>query len=122
MTFFSALRTLFSRKDKRLISSNDDTEKRKRASNNNSHIMNTRSVASPTGSTKQSSGNGYTFQYKDGRRYHGDTEVAYVMPNDDDGMLYTGNDIDFFFVYIIATLEADRVHQQHWMLRYALQW
>lgn len=41
------------------------------------------------------------YKYRDGRRYHGNEEVAYLLPNDDD--------------------EADRVHQQHWILRYALQ-
>ncbi|KAL7319725.1 hypothetical protein PS15m_002826 [Mucor circinelloides] len=41
------------------------------------------------------------FQFRDGRRYHADEKVSYVFPSDDD--------------------EADRVHQQHWILRYALQ-
>lgn len=49
----------------------------------------------------QTSSGGHSFQYRDGRRYHADTSMAYVLPSDDD--------------------EADRVHQQHWILRYALQ-
>lgn len=36
---------------------------------------------------KTSSKEGKSFKYnEDGRRYHGNDEVAYVMPNDDDGM------------------------------------
>lgn len=34
----------------------------------------------------KSSGNSQTFQYKDGRRYHTNAQVAYVFPCDDDGM------------------------------------
>ncbi|KAI8371069.1 S-adenosyl-L-methionine-dependent methyltransferase [Blakeslea trispora] len=44
---------------------------------------------------------GYNYQYKDGRRYHAQKDVAYLLPNDDD--------------------EVDRVHQQHWILRHAFQ-
>ncbi|KAG2203035.1 hypothetical protein INT47_013251 [Mucor saturninus] len=69
--------------------------------------MSTPETIEPTGvstegsSRNQSSSNGTNHIFRDGRRYHGDTEVAYILPNDDD--------------------EADRVHQQHWLLRYALQ-
>ncbi|CAO3637739.1 unnamed protein product [Mucor hiemalis] len=60
------------------------------------------SVVSPTTSTRQqTSSAGHSYKYKDGRRYHADESVAYVLPNDDD--------------------EADRVHEQHWILRYVLQ-
>ncbi|OBZ82718.1 hypothetical protein A0J61_09235 [Choanephora cucurbitarum] len=29
---------------------------------------------------------GYNYQYKDGRRYHAQKDVSYLLPNDDDGM------------------------------------
>jgi hypothetical protein len=87
MTIFSALKALFHRRDKRSLSA--DTEKRKRvtrkeSSSHSSHITNS-DVTTPTNSTKQTSSSGYTFQYRDGRRYHADADVAYVLPNDDDG-------------------------------------
>ncbi|KAI8974674.1 S-adenosyl-L-methionine-dependent methyltransferase [Pilobolus umbonatus] len=48
------------------------------------------------------SGNeGKKFQIIEGRRYNDEEDVAYLLPNDDD--------------------EADRIHQQHWIFRYALQ-
>jgi hypothetical protein len=80
-------------------------------------------VTSPSGSTKHSSssGNGYSFQYRDGRRYHDNAEVAYVLPNDDDGTLsclyYLFEQISHYLLY---SIEADRVHEQHWILRHAL--
>lgn len=44
------------------------------------------SISSPTTSTKQqTSSSGYSYKYKDGRRYHADESVAYVLPNDDSG-------------------------------------
>jgi hypothetical protein len=39
--------------------------------------------------SQQSSKEGHSFRYnEDGRRYHGNEEVAYVLPNDDDGLYY----------------------------------
>ncbi|GAA5806419.1 hypothetical protein HPULCUR_011953 [Helicostylum pulchrum] len=62
-----------------------------------SHIKVKEIVTSPTSTFRQ----GYKFKYEEGRRYHADEDVSYILPNDDD--------------------EADRVHQQHWILKYALQ-
>ncbi|KAL7314057.1 hypothetical protein PS15m_007713 [Mucor circinelloides] len=107
MVFFSSLKNLFSRRDKRTsnASSLHQAASKKKGlaySNGNQHNSNKSTAAnSPANSTTNNSSNGHSFQYKDGRRYHGDSDVAYVLPNDDD--------------------EADRVHQQHWILRYALQ-
>ncbi|KAI8974694.1 S-adenosyl-L-methionine-dependent methyltransferase [Pilobolus umbonatus] len=44
---------------------------------------------------------GKNFQYIDGRRYNNDEGIEYFFPNDND--------------------EADRLHQQHWIMRYAFQ-
>ncbi|CAO3637727.1 unnamed protein product [Mucor hiemalis] len=53
-------------------------------------------MESISGDSKQTTSSGKNHKFRDGRRYHGNDEVAYVLPNDDD--------------------EADRVHQQHWKL------
>ncbi|RCH84491.1 hypothetical protein CU098_001335, partial [Rhizopus stolonifer] len=60
-------------------------------------------ISSPTTSSKQanSDAGGYNYKYSDGRRYQGHDNVSYLLPNDDD--------------------ENDRIHQQHWILRYAFQ-
>lgn len=42
-------------------------------------------------STKGDSKDGLNFTFKDGRRYHNEAEVAYVLPND-----YDGNSPHFF--------------------------
>ncbi|KAI9366264.1 S-adenosyl-L-methionine-dependent methyltransferase [Pilaira anomala] len=55
----------------------------------------------PSTATSTNSRQGNKFKYEDGRRFHADQDVSYILPNDDD--------------------ETDRVHQQHWILRYALQ-
>lgn len=106
MVFFSTLKNLFSRRDKRTSNASSLRSKKKGLgySNGNQKYNGNKSSAtnSPVNSmTNNSSNNGHSFQFRDGRRYHCDSEVAYVLPNDDD--------------------EADRVHQQHWILRYALQ-
>ncbi|KAI8974693.1 S-adenosyl-L-methionine-dependent methyltransferase [Pilobolus umbonatus] len=44
---------------------------------------------------------GRNFQFIDGRRFNGDNGVDYLLPNDND--------------------EADRLHQQHWIIRYVFQ-
>jgi hypothetical protein len=42
--------------------------------------------AATTESLQQSSKEGKGFKYnEDGRRYHGNEEVVYIMPNDEDG-------------------------------------
>jgi hypothetical protein len=73
-------------------------------------------VTTPTSSSKSN------FKYnEDGRRYHGNEHVAYVLPNDDDGMHIT-----YIYIYILTSsinmmiIETDRVHQQHWILKHAL--
>lgn len=44
--------------------------------------------SSQDGSTRnQTSSNGTNHVFRDGRRYHGDAEVSYILPNDDDGLL-----------------------------------
>ena len=44
------------------------------------------SVTSPSASIKQqTSSSGHSYKFRDGRRYHADESVAYVLPNDDDG-------------------------------------
>jgi hypothetical protein len=60
------------------------TSTNKQNSVNNNNLMTT---ASTTTSSKQhTSSSGYSHQFKDGRRYHADELVAYVLPNDDDGI------------------------------------
>ncbi|KAI8088087.1 S-adenosyl-L-methionine-dependent methyltransferase [Gilbertella persicaria] len=104
MAFFSSFRLLFSKKDKRsstaTIESSSKSRKNTQLLCNQSHARNY-SLTGSTHSVNQTSSTGTNFQFKDGRRYHGDTDIAYLLPTDDD--------------------EADRVHQQHWILRYALQ-
>lgn len=90
MVFFAALKNLFSRRDKRTSNASSLRSKKKGLSYSNGSQQNNsnRSAAanSPSNSTtNNSSNNGHSFQFKDGRRYHGDSEVAYVLPNDDDG-------------------------------------
>ncbi|KAI8088040.1 S-adenosyl-L-methionine-dependent methyltransferase [Gilbertella persicaria] len=71
--------------------------------NMGSAIKSTDATCSPTTSSKQanSDAGGYNYKYSDGRRYQGHDNVSYLLPNDDD--------------------ENDRIHQQHWILRYAFQ-
>lgn len=97
MGVFSSLKNMFSKKEIKRSSSTIKSEKQIRYSKKSSistdqsniKSVSSRGIASsPSSSSKQAnSGNsGYTFQYKDGRRYHADAEVAYVLPNDDDGI------------------------------------
>jgi hypothetical protein len=82
-TFFGQL---LSRKSKRNSTQPKSNFLHKRA---HSSGMNTESLNDSTATTsKQSSTKeGRDFKYnEDGRRYHGNNEVAYVLPNDDDGM------------------------------------
>ncbi|GAA5811120.1 hypothetical protein MFLAVUS_004549 [Mucor flavus] len=91
MSFLATLKSIFSKKK---------APKGKKATSSlmsSSHIKVKAIVTSPTSSSRQ----GYKFKYEEGRRYHADKDVSYILPNDDD--------------------EADRVHQQHWILKYALQ-
>ncbi|GAN05891.1 methyltransferase type 11 [Mucor ambiguus] len=106
MVFFSAFKALLSRRDKRTSNASSLKSKKKGLSHSNGNQQHNNNKYAATNSpvtstTNSSSHNGHSFQFKDGRRYHSDSDVAYVLPNDDD--------------------EADRVHQQHWILRYALQ-
>ncbi|KAI8352472.1 S-adenosyl-L-methionine-dependent methyltransferase [Choanephora cucurbitarum] len=103
MAFFTSFRVLFSKRNKRSSGANYDTKR----IDNNKQLPNgkpqsrTQSLTESVSPGKQTSSIGTNFQFKDGRRYHGDSDIAYLLPTDDD--------------------EADRVHQQHWILRYALQ-
>jgi hypothetical protein len=97
MGVFSSLKNLFNKKEIKRSSSTIKFEKQNRYSKKSSISTvqsNIKSISSkgtdsnPSNSSKQvNSGNsGYIFQYKDGRRYHTDAEVAYVLPNDEDGI------------------------------------
>lgn len=77
MVFFLVLQNFFTKRKIKL-----SLKKKKRTSNDTS--ASTTATDSP--STFKSSGNSQTFQYKDGRRYHTNAQVAYVFPCDDDGM------------------------------------
>lgn len=60
------------------------------ASNNGSNsVIHSSSITSSSGSNSKqyTSSSGHNHEFRDGRRYHGDESVAYVLPNDDDGML-----------------------------------
>jgi hypothetical protein len=68
------------------------------------------------------------YSSNEGRNYHRSEEVAYVLPNDDDGtkmLLFCDafyillNEFIFLFCYLV---ETGRLNQQHWMLKYVLQW
>lgn len=90
MVFFSSLKNLFSRKDKRASDTSNlrnVVNKKKALAYNDSqqNDKNSATAYSPANSVTNNSSNGYNFQFKDGRRYHADSDVAYVLPNDDDG-------------------------------------
>ncbi|OBZ82304.1 hypothetical protein A0J61_09647, partial [Choanephora cucurbitarum] len=108
MGVFAIIKTVFQSKENRRASSNS-TSKDSSISVGN-YTTNTQISSRSTGSyadqiltAKQinSEAGGYNYQYKDGRRYHAQKDVSYLLPNDDD--------------------EVDRVHQQHWILRHAFQ-
>lgn len=93
MGILSTLRILFQRegryKDKPFSDHHNPSsiKKNNTATMNLTESLDQSSVSSPDGSTRnQSSSNGTTFRYMDGRRYHGDEEAVYVLPNDDDGL------------------------------------
>ncbi|KAI8642087.1 S-adenosyl-L-methionine-dependent methyltransferase [Parasitella parasitica] len=111
MGVFSPLKNFLNQKEIKGPSTNIKSERRhsnsKQSSTSTVH-PNTKSalsrspVSNPSSPSKRKSDHsGYIFQYKDGRKYHTNAEVAYVLPHDDD--------------------ETDRVHEQHWILRAALQ-
>ncbi|KAI8089394.1 S-adenosyl-L-methionine-dependent methyltransferase [Halteromyces radiatus] len=62
--------------------------------------QNQSSIPSPA-VTSISSNKASMFRYREGRRYHEDESIPYVLPNDDE--------------------ECDRLHQQHWLFRYLFQ-
>ncbi|KAI8974689.1 S-adenosyl-L-methionine-dependent methyltransferase [Pilobolus umbonatus] len=77
-------------------------KKEKNISHKKSHLFKKKDKMSDTESTPSmpsSEGKNYTFI--DGRRYNNDEDVGYLLPNDND--------------------EADRLHQQHWIMKYALK-
>jgi hypothetical protein len=97
MSFFSTiLRQLFSKERRNsLISNSSSQEKAKNTQvveSNSSISKNNTSTSSQLSSyivtssgQLTSSKEGHSFKYEDGRRYHADEEVAYVLPNDNDG-------------------------------------
>lgn len=96
MGVFSFLKNLFnkSKEDgsprtsivKRSVTSASSVSKEKNSINNSS-IASKSSITSPTTSTRQqTSSSGYSYKYREGRRYHADESVAYVLPNDHDGL------------------------------------
>ncbi|KAI7888103.1 S-adenosyl-L-methionine-dependent methyltransferase [Mucor mucedo] len=92
MTFITSFRQIFKKK----------TPSCKKAKTADSVMSNSQMVIrSVATDSSGSSRNGYQFKFEDGRRFHANDEISYFLPNDDD--------------------ETDRVHQQHWILRYALQ-
>ncbi|CEP08045.1 hypothetical protein [Parasitella parasitica] len=111
MGVFSPLKNLFGQKEIERSSTTIKYEKRhsnsKQSSSSTAHpntkITSPRTNVSNTSSSskRKSDHSGYIFQYKHGRKYHTNAEVAYVLPHDDD--------------------ETDRVHEQHWILSAALQ-
>lgn len=130
MSFFSALKLIFSKKEKTSASlKNADSSKRLNNKENSKSMSSSEKTSSITnskmdsisGDSKQLSSSGKNYKYRDGRRYHGNEEVAYLLPNDDDGKAFNHWPYDQTTKCILLT-EADRVHQQHWILRYALQW
>lgn len=95
MGVFSSLKNLFNKREAKrssTIKSEKQPGNSKKSSistiqSNVKSVSSKGTVSSPSSSSKQfaSANSGYTFQYRDGRRYHTDNEVAYVLPNDDDG-------------------------------------
>jgi hypothetical protein len=89
MVFFSSLKNLFSRKDKKTLNTsnlrNIAKKKALTCSDSQQNSKNSTAVNSPVNSVTNNSCSGYNFQFKDGRRYHADSDVAYILPNDDDG-------------------------------------
>lgn len=97
MGVFSSLKNLFNKNkedgksprtsmNEKAVTSSSNVSKGK-DSINNSSIASKSSITSPTASTRQqTSSAGYSYKYKEGRRYHADESVAYVLPNDHDGL------------------------------------
>ncbi|KAL9549033.1 hypothetical protein MBANPS3_005397 [Mucor bainieri] len=93
MVFLIALQTFFSKTKTKLV-----TFKKEKNRSSSGDVL---SDVPTSSSTIATSSKDQQFQLRDGRRYHANEKVSYVFPSDDD--------------------EADRVHQQHWILRFALQ-
>ncbi|KAI8974675.1 S-adenosyl-L-methionine-dependent methyltransferase [Pilobolus umbonatus] len=74
--------------------------KSKDSSKQNSDMSESGTSSSQSAPTSKSS-EGRNHQYIDGRRFNNEEDVQYLLPNDND--------------------EADRLHQQHWVIRYAFQ-
>lgn len=98
MGVFSSLKNLFNKREAKrssTVKSEKPIRNSKKSSistvQSNVKSVSSRGTASSptTSSSKQfaSANSGYTFQYRDGRRYHTDEDVAYVLPNDDDGKI-----------------------------------
>jgi hypothetical protein len=110
--FSEFFKQLLSKKDRKKISSSNSSDKsinKKPTSSSTKSfsgtksslgIMESRSTTSSSPATtsplkKVSTKEGKSFKYNEaGRRYHGNDDVAYVMPNDDDGMCFD-NIFDF---------------------------
>lgn len=92
MPFFSALKLTFSKKEKTSASlRNGDSSKQQKKKNSKSMSISDETTSTTnskmdltSGDSKQLSSSGKIYKYKDGRRYHGNEEVAYLLPNDDD--------------------------------------
>lgn len=95
MSFFSALKLIFSKKEKTgAPPRNIDKNKQKKKENPNKMSINEEvtstansKMESISGDSKQTTSSGKNHKFRDGRRYHGNDEVAYVLPNDDDGKI-----------------------------------
>lgn len=79
MAFFTTFfKQLLSRKERKSsISWSRSSRERKTTASDDSPSSNSSIITS--------SKEGHNFKYEGGRRYHAETDVAYILPNDDDG-------------------------------------
>lgn len=99
--FSTYFKQLFSRRERRTSASS--SSKNKKSTNNSlrknsiTTASNNQITATTISTSHQSSKEGHSFKYnEDGRRYHGNDEVAYVLPNDDDGIYKYNRDIQIW--------------------------
>ncbi|KAI8974680.1 S-adenosyl-L-methionine-dependent methyltransferase [Pilobolus umbonatus] len=94
--FFEAFLAFFRRTDQKLFHRFKNHHKKNIPMEDTNTDTNTSSSVPFSGSSE-----GRNFQFIAGRRFNNDEDVAYLLPNDND--------------------EADRLHQQHWIIRYSFQ-
>lgn len=86
MTLSSAIKAYFQKKKERRASTTASIATNRQTQHQRTDTSSKSSATLNSSSAKGDSKDGLNFTFQDGRRYHNEAEVSYVLPNDYDGI------------------------------------